>query len=151
MKPIINWSVAPRKKNIAMINEGIDAFCRLYAIGSDDSLRLQGCVEGVFSYLVGNIRALASNDTIHTSLFWDTPDVTVRMVHSGPGGEWDECLRAGHKGEIRRTSFDSMGLFIARDLLHELHFESRYDLGQGQATRTYELIYRTEGHQTGDV
>lgn len=141
MRKIITWLVPPRKGDVVMVNNGIDAYCRANAISHRDSLRIQVCVEGVFAYLVQNIRNVKSWNEIHIDLFREDATVKVVMEHCGPGGEWDPALKADSSIKIRRTSFDSMGLFIAYDVLDSLTYDSWFDLGAGNCIRSYELRY----------
>jgi len=108
-----------------------------------DSQRLQVCVEGVFSYCVNNIRLLDRHEEITVKLFWEEHDLKVFIQHCGPRGEWDESLR-DQSCPIRRTSFTAMGLFIARELLHSLNYESLFDVVQGRINNSYELVYRMQ-------
>jgi len=142
MRKIITWLVPPRKADVAMVNSGIAAYCSANTVSDRDSLRLQVCIEGVFSYLVQNIRSMKAWNEIRIELFREDAEVKVVMQHCGPGGEWDQALKADSSIQIRRTSFESMGLFIAHDMLHDLTYDSWFDLGSGNCTRVYDLIYK---------
>jgi len=141
MRKLVTWIVPPRKRNIAVINSGIEALARVHGIPERDSLRFQVSFEGVFSYLAHNILTAKKNNEVVVELYWESPDVRLVMQHDGPGGEWDDSLRAEAKGDIRRTSFDAMGLFIARDILHRLTFDNWYDLVTGRNMNKYVLDY----------
>ena len=142
MKTVVRWVVPPRLKNIGIINAGIDVFCRSQRFSQEDSLRLQACVEGVFGYCVGNICSQGQRDEIIIRLQHQGVEVSLVMQHSGPGGEWDGQLKEGAGLHIRRTSFDSMGLFIAIEMLQSLACDNYFDIATGQNVRTYTLKYR---------
>lgn len=141
MQAIVRWVVMPRRVEVAIINAGIEAWMAVEGFDPLDSRRLQVCVEGVFSYCVGAIRAGGGAEDIAVTLFRLDDRLRVLIEHSGPPGEWDDCLKLDGCPPIKRTSFEAMGLFIARELLHSLSCESRYDVAVGASLRTYELIY----------
>jgi len=138
MKPETVWNMPPRRKSIVMVNAGLDAFCCVNGFNTLDSKRLQVCVEGVFIYCVNNILALNSSEEITVKLFWKGQNLKILIQHTGPKGEWDESLKA-RDFPIRRTSFEAMGLFIAKELLLSLTYESLFDIVSGQIINTYEL------------
>jgi hypothetical protein len=142
MQAIVKWILAPRRCDIGIINAGVSVWLAAEGYGSLDSSRLQVCVEGVFSYCVGTIRGAGGNEDIAVSLFRLDDGVRVLVQHSGPAGDWDDSLMVDANPEIKRTTFDAMGLFIARELLHSLTCESRYDMVLGCPLKTYDLVYR---------
>lgn len=146
MQVHIRWTVSPVIENVAVVNGGIDAFFKANGFSHRDSLRLQACVEGVFGYCVGNIKARGFMEDVTMELGWEERDVIIRMSHNGPGGEWDNVLSKDidKDAPIRRTSFDSMGLFIARELLHSLTYQGQFDHSVGRPVRLYELVYRMD-------
>lgn len=141
MQAIVRWVVVPRRSDVAIINAGLDVWMAVEGFDPLDSRRLQVCVEGVFSYCVGAIRAGGGAEDIAVTLFRLDDRLRVLMQHSGPPGEWDDCLKLDGCPPIKRTSFDAMGLFIARELLHTLSCDSRYDMAVGCPLKTYELVY----------
>lgn len=143
MKPMATWVMPPRREAISIINAGLEAFFRTNGFDALDSQRLQVCVEGVFIYCVNNIRALDSSKNIDVKLFWEEHDVKILIQHTGPKGEWDENLKNA-SFPIRRTSFEAMGLFIAKEMLHSLNYESLLDVVTGLVNNSYELVYRME-------
>lgn len=142
MRKIITWLVPPRKADVAIVNGGVDAYCLSAEISERDSLRLQVCIEGVFSYVARNIREAKVWKEIRIEMHQGDGEVKISMEHCGPGGEWDQALREKSHAKIRRTSFEAMGLFIARDILHELTYDSWFDVGTGNSLKKYELMYR---------
>lgn len=142
VQAVVRWAVLPRRRDIGIVNAGLGAWMAVEGYDSLDSRRLQVCVEGVFSYCVGSIRSCGCGGEIAVSLFRASDDLRVLIQHCGPAGEWDECLQLDASPPIRRTSFDAMGLFIAREMLHSLTCDSRYDVTTGSPLRTYELVYR---------
>lgn len=141
MQAIVRWVVMPRRADVAIINAGLEVWMAVERFAPLDSRRLQVCVEGVFSYCVGAIRAGGGAEDIAVTLFRIDERLRVLMQHSGPPGEWDDCLKLDGCPPIKRTSFDAMGLFIARELLHSLSCDTRYDMAAGASLRTYELVY----------
>ncbi|MFH1914440.1 MAG: hypothetical protein ABIK45_09235 [Pseudomonadota bacterium] len=144
MQSVIRWVVMPRRRDIGIVNAGLAVWMAVEGYGPLDSRRLQLCVEGVFSYCVGSIRSCGGGGEIAVSLSRPSDDLRLLIQHCGPAGEWDECLKLDGCPPIRRTSFDAMGLFIAREVLHSLTCDSRYDVATGNPLRTYELVYRPE-------
>ncbi|QJB56917.1 hypothetical protein [Pseudodesulfovibrio sp. zrk46] len=142
MRKIITWQVPPRKLDVAIVNSGVNAYCQSADISEQDSLRLQVCIEGVFSYLATNIRSVEVWKEIRIEMYRGDGEVKVIMEHCGPAGEWDRALCANPELKIRRTSFEAMGLFIAYDMLEELTCDSWFDMGTGNNLRQYTLIYR---------
>jgi len=142
VNPIISWTLPPRRKSIGIVNAGIENFCRSRGYADEDSLRLQVSVEGVYGYCVGNILAFGGKQRITITLLEGANELGVDIEHDGPGGEWDEALKDGSARDIRRTGFDAMGLFIADEFLHNLVFDSRYDVVKGSGHRVYSLLYR---------
>ena len=143
MKPMATWVVPPRREAISIINAGLEAFFRTNGFTNLDSQRLQVCVEGVFIYCANNIRAFDSSKNIHVNLLWEEHDVKIIIQHAGPKGEWDDSLK-NSSFPIRRTSFEAMGLFIAKEILNNLSYESLLDVVTGQVSNNYELVYRME-------
>ncbi|MUM78649.1 hypothetical protein GKC30_13495 [Pseudodesulfovibrio sp. F-1] len=142
MQAVVRWMVMPRRRDVGIVNAGLGVWMGVEGYGPLDSRRLQVCVEGVFSYCAGSILSCGCGGEIVVSLFRADDDLRVLMQHGGPAGEWDECLKLDGKPPIRRTSFDAMGLFIAREMLHSLTCDSRYDVATGSPLRTYEMVYR---------
>lgn len=139
MPPIMEWRLPPSLRRLAMINAGIDAFCSMNGFGSDASRRVQLGLEGLYAYCVRNILAAKEHVEIRVRLFWEETCLRIEVSHHGPGGEWDEQLKM--KREIRRTSFEAMGLVISRDLMDDVTFESNYDMTAGVMLRTYALQF----------
>jgi hypothetical protein len=137
----IRWIVPSRKQDIGVINAGLDVWLASEGISSLDSRRIQVCVEGVFSYCVGTIRSAGRREDITVSLYRAEGGLRVVLQHCGPEGEWDACLKAHACVEIKRTSFDAMGLFIARQMLDSLVCESMYDVAAGVPVKTFDLRY----------
>jgi len=144
MFPIVSWTVAPKRGNVNVVNGGIEAFCRDNGFDRTNSLRLQACVEGVFSYCVKNIREHGQSERVHVDLFWKKRELRVVVRHSGPGGEWDLSLRPEGRESIRRVDFAAMGLFIAREIADKLSFDSQYDLASGRGYKEYEIVYNLD-------
>lgn len=142
MQAIVRWMVRPRRRDIGIINAGIGVWMEAEGFDALDSRRLQVCVEGVFSYCAGTILAGGGSEEVAVTLFRPDEGLRVLVQHCGPSGEWDDCLKLDSCPRIKRTSFDAMGLFIARELLHSLSCDSRYDMALGCPLRTYELVYR---------
>jgi len=142
VQAVVRWVVMPRRRDIGIVNAGLGVWMDVEGYVPLDSRRLQVCVEGVFSYCVGSILSCGCGGEIAVSLFRAGGDLRVLMQHCGPAGEWDECLKLDGRPPIRRTSFDAMGLFIAREMLHSLTCDSRYDVATGSPLRTYEMVYR---------
>lgn len=142
MQTHISWTVTPVIGNVAIINAGIAAFFKGNGFAELDSLRLQTCLEGVFGYCVGNIKDNGLMEDITIDLSWVERDIIIAVRHHGPGGQWDSILSRETDKPIKRTSFESMGLFIARDLLHSLIYQGQYDIVSGHLVRTYNLVYR---------
>lgn len=149
MFPIVSWTVAPVRGHANIINAGIEAFFRDNGFGREDGLRLQACVEGVFSYCVRNIREHGQSDAVRVDLFWKQREIRVVVRHTGPGGEWDVSLKPDCTAPIRRIDFDAMGLFIAREIADELSFDSQYDLAAGRGYKEYEIVYRLDREPGG--
>jgi hypothetical protein len=120
VQAIVRWVVMPRRSEVAIINAGLDVWMAVEGFDPLDSRRLQVCVEGVFSYCVGTIRAGGGTEDIAVTLFRLDDRLRVLIQHSGPSGEWDDCLKLDTSPAIKRTSFDAMGLFIAKELLCSL-------------------------------
>lgn len=149
MLPIVSWSVFPAKGNVNIINAGIAVFFCDNGFSREDGLRFQACVEGVFSYCVGNIRAQGKSDAIRVDLSWADRELRAVVQHAGPGGEWDTFLDKESPMPIRRTSFDSMGLFIAREMADALIYRSQYDLAAGRGLKEYEILYKLDRESDG--
>lgn len=142
MQTHISWIATPVVGNINVINAGLAAFFKGNGFERRDSLRAQACVEGVFGYCVGNIKTNGFMEDITVDLSWVDHDIILTIRHNGPGGEWDGLLSGEKDQQIKRTSFEAMGLFIARELLHSLTYQGQYDLASGRPVRVYELVYR---------
>ncbi|MBI9079838.1 MAG: hypothetical protein JEY79_08870 [Pseudodesulfovibrio sp.] len=143
MKEEASWSMPPRRRAIVIVNAGLDAFCSINGFSPLDSKRIQVCVEGVFIYCVNNIHALSGREEIRVRLFWEDRKLKILIQHDGPKGEWDESLKV-REFPIRRTSFEAMGLFIAKEILSSLTYESLFDVVSGQVINTYELVYQLD-------
>lgn len=141
MIPNVSWIVPPARRSVGIINSGVEAFFSQNGFDREDGLRLQACIEGVFNYCVGNIRSKGQTLQVNVDLFWKERELRVVVRHTGPGGEWDAYLKREHQESIRRTSFDSMGLFIAREIADGLFFDSQYDLTTGTGYMEYEIVY----------
>ena len=153
MFPIVSWTVAPVRGNVNVVNAGIEAFFHDNGFARADGLRLQACVEGVFNYCVKNIREQGQAEALRVDFFWDQREIRVVVRHSGPGGEWDTSLKPNCGDPIRRIDFDSLGLFIAREIADRLSFDSRYDMAAGRGYKEYEIVYdldRERGSDHGD-
>lgn len=149
MFPIVSWTVTPTRGNVNVVNGGIEAFFRDNGFDRGDGLRLQACVEGVFSYCVKNIREHGQAEKVRVDLFWKKRELRVVVRHSGPGGEWDFSLRPECKDPIRRIDFDAMGLFIAREIADKLSFDSQYDIAAGRGYKEYEIVYGLDRERGG--
>lgn len=141
MNSVVRWIVPPKKKAIGIINAGVAAFARDAALSRQDTLRLQVSIEGVYQYCVRNITEAFQAEEIAVALFRGDHAVKVVVQHCGAGGEWDVQLKDGHDRNIRRTSFEAMGLSISLDMLDSLTHTSQLDLTSGRTLKTYELIY----------
>ena len=145
MPYVASWSFPPAKGGVNIVNAGIDAFFRTNGLGQGRSLRFQACIEGVCNYCAGNIRERGGAEEIYLRLYWEDRSLRGLVYHYGPGGEWDHALDARHRGRVRRTSFDALGLFIAQELAADLVFRSQYDVVAGRTVREYEIFYDLDG------
>ncbi|WP_157054873.1 hypothetical protein [Salidesulfovibrio brasiliensis] len=141
MKCVAEWIVPSRVRNVALITAGLEAFCGMNGFSERDSRQLQVAVEGVFAYCARTLSGNGEYTCIRCKLFWEDRRITVELEYSGKGGELDEMLRPDKNRPVRRTSFEAMGVFIARELLESLVCISRYDLALGGRLNTYTLTY----------
>lgn len=141
MKCVAEWTVPPQVRNIAIITAGIDAFCRMNGFSERDSRQLQVAVEGVFAYCARSIRERLSTACIRTQLYWRESSIVTVIEYHGEGGELDEMLKPDAGQPVRRTSFEAMGVFIAREILDSLVCKRRFDLAGGNRLNTYTLEY----------
>jgi len=141
MALIASWSMPPARGSVNIVNAGIEAFFLANGFERRHCLRFQACVEGVCNYCMGNIRERGEGEDVHIRLYWEDRTLRVLVLHHGPGGEWDHVLDERHRGKVRRTSFEAMGLFIADELADSLIFRSQYDVVAGRTVREYEFGY----------
>lgn len=138
-KFVAGWTLPPRPRLIALINSGLEAYARMEGLSIERSRRLQVAVEGVFAYCARALRAHDSAGKICVELYRSRDLLRVCILHCGPGGEFDTMLAHGKIEEIRRTSFEALGLVLAGDMADSLTFESRFDLTLGETLRSFRV------------
>lgn len=136
---VSRWTVPPRSRLIALVNAGLEAYTRMEGQSVERSLRLQVAVEGVYAYCVRTLRAHESAEKISVELYRGSGRLRVCVTHCGPGGEFDAMLADGRIEEIRRTSFEALGLVIAGEMVESLTFDAHFDLGLGENRKRFQL------------
>lgn len=141
MSCIAEWTLPPRVRNVAVITAGVDAICHMNGFSRHDSGRLQVALEGIFAYCVRSINSKCASSPIRVRLYWKDLKVSAEIEYYGPGGDLDDMLKRDSKMPLRRTSFEAMGLFIARDLVETLSYSGRFDLTAGGKLNSYVMEY----------
>jgi hypothetical protein len=142
-RPIAEWILAPNLRLVRVLNSGIRSYCELVGLQDWACARIELAVEGVFAYCARTLKAQCRpGEPIHVRLYHESGILRIEISHEGQGGEYDACLDPTPSFELRRTSFEAMGLYIAREMLDGLTHDYRWDITAQANLNRYILTWK---------
>ncbi len=126
MKPevqeIMALSLLPQLEAVALLNPIVGLVCEKCAMPKDKKYNVLIAVEEIFSYCVKILSKRKSGSRIRILFCRDSKALHIIIEHEGPIGELERTLTSGFKKAIKRTSFEAMGLYLARESVDLLYF-----------------------------
>lgn len=142
-RPIAEWILPPNVRLVRLINSGVRSYCELVGLDDWGSSRIELAVEGVFAYCARTLKAQCRmGEPIRIRLFHESGVLRIEVSHEGQGGEYDACLDPHPAFELRRTSFEAMGLYIAREVMDGLVHDYRWDIAAQANVNRYVLTWK---------
>ena len=107
---------------VSLINPMVAVVCNSCRMSEESRMKVGVAVEEVFTYCAGLIGK--REEALRVTLFFyrDQDSLHVILEHAGPRGELEDHLLPGACSAIKRSSFEAMGLYIARESLDRLEY-----------------------------
>ncbi len=138
MKEIISVVIQPDIRMLNLLRPLLEALCREYDLGESRTNQMVLAIEEVFSYCVKILQKERYATRITVAIVEDLPLLKLFIEYIGPCGELEAHFRhGGRKSQIKCTTFEALGMHMAREILDDLRF---YYSGQGK--NVFQLSYR---------
>lgn len=129
VEKILTMSLGPDLKVYTLLRPSLEAVFKKSGLEDKKAGMLVVAVEEVFMYCTRLLIADKSKTWIDISVGMDTTTLQVSIAHYGPRGSLERYLIKGSTKKIKRTSFDALGLYIAKEIVDELEY---YRFGGGK-------------------
>ncbi|MDD4953129.1 MAG: hypothetical protein PHV85_11315 [Desulfovibrionaceae bacterium] len=142
MAQSVEWRLEPDARLARVLTAGIQALMDLNGARQADCDRLQLAVEGVFAYLCQILREARVRESVCAGMEIFGNEARVWLEHMGPKGDLDHFFEPDSTDKIKRTSFEALGLFLAREMSDSLVCERRYDYHKGKKVSRFTILKR---------
>lgn len=112
MSEIATLTIQPKPQLFRIIAEAMGAYFDMRSVPQAEALKLQLVAEEIFGYCLATLARHERRSDITFRFHETDTTLTVMLEYIGPPGELDAALR--RDGHIERTSFEALGLSIAR-------------------------------------
>ena len=138
MKKVLKISTLAELEMYSMLHPCLEALFNRFGFDKNRATLLVIAVEEVFAYCVKLINSVESDSRIDIAIKLDKSHLHIVIVHNGPRGSLEKHLMEGSKKEIERTSFEALGLYIAREVIDKLRYTGFWG-GESEFTLTVKL------------
>ena len=122
MKEVLKISTLADLEMYAMLQPSLEALFKKFGFDEKQATMLVIAAEEVFAYCVKRIHSVKSKSRIAIGVILDNPYLLIIIEHDGPRGSLEKHLMEGSEKKIERTSFEALGLYIAREVIDELRY-----------------------------
>lgn len=122
MEKILTISLGPDLEVYTLLRPSLEAVFKKSGLEEKKAEMLVVAVEEVFMYCAKLLTAAKNNSWIDICVGMDAITLQVAIAHDGPCGSLEKYLIKGSNKKIKRTSFDALGLYIAKEIVNELEY-----------------------------
>ncbi len=112
MSEIATITVQPKPQIFRIVAAAMGAYFELRSVPQAEAVKLQLVAEEIFGYCLATLTKHERRSEVTFRFHETDATLTVMLEYIGPRGELDILLRGD--GRIERTSFEALGLSIAR-------------------------------------
>lgn len=122
MEKIIAISIGPDLEVYALVRPCLEAVFKKAGLDEKKAAMLVVAVEEVFMYCAKLLTAAKNKSWVDIRVGMDDRNLHVAIAHDGPCGSLEKNFIKGSSQKIKRTSFEALGLYIAREIVNELEY-----------------------------
>ncbi len=122
MKQVLKISALPEPEIYSALHPAFEVLFGRFGFAREQAVNIVVAVEEVFAYCVNLIRSVKSKSRIDISINHDGSHLKIIIEHDGPRGPLEKHLTEDSQKKIERTSFEALGLYIAREVIDELTY-----------------------------
>ncbi|MBA3010885.1 MAG: ATP-binding protein [Proteobacteria bacterium] len=122
MEKILTISIRPDLEVYSLVRPSLEAVFKKSGLAEDKAEMLVVAVEEVFIYCTKLIAATKNKLWVEISVGMDDINLQVAIAHDGPCGALEKYFIKGSNQKIKRTSFEALGLYIAKEIVNELEY-----------------------------
>lgn len=122
MEKIITISIGPDLEVYTLMRPSLEAVFKKAGLDENKASMLFLAVEEVFSYCAKLLTAAKNKSWVDISVGMDDTTLHIAIAHDGPCGSLEKYFIKGSNQKIKRTSFEALGLYIAREIVNELEY-----------------------------
>lgn len=124
---IVSIRVMPDIRMLPVIQKVTQEICGQLGLSREGALKTALAVEEVFSYCLKLVLRESKPSRITLTCRREEASLLVMIDHQGPRGELEKHFQPGREGAFPLTSFDAIGLKIARDIRDDLRYVQLFD------------------------
>ena len=122
MEKIITISIGPDLEVYTLVRPSLEAVFKKAGFDENKAGMLVVAVEEVFSYCAQLLTAAKNKSWVDICVGMDDTTLQVAIAHDGPCGSLEKYFIKGSNQKIKRTSFEALGLYIAKEIVNELEY-----------------------------
>jgi anti-sigma regulatory factor (Ser/Thr protein kinase) len=122
MEKILTISIRPDLEVYTLVRPSLEAVFKKSGLDENKTSMLVVAVEEVFSYCAKLLIAAKNKSWVDISVGMDDINLQVAIAHDGPCGSLEKYFIKGSNQKIKRTSFEALGLYIAKEIVNELEY-----------------------------
>lgn len=122
MEKILTITIRPDLEVYTLVSPSLEAVFKKSGLDENKAAMLVVAVEEVFVYCAKLLIADKNNAWVDISVGMDAMTLQVTIAHDGPCGSLEKYFIKGSNQKIKRTSFEALGLYIAREIVNELEY-----------------------------
>jgi anti-sigma regulatory factor (Ser/Thr protein kinase) len=135
---LISITVMPNIRMLSVIQKITQEIGDQLELSKDKIHKITLAVEEVFSYCLKMVQKEKKPSRITITYRQEHPSLHIIIEHQGPHGMLDKYFLPGREASFLLTTFDAVGMKIARDILDDLRYVRLYD-GTNRFTATINL------------
>ncbi|MBF0119610.1 MAG: hypothetical protein HQK79_12295 [Desulfobacterales bacterium] len=121
-KDIIHVIVPANIKLLNIIKPMLRTLCMEIGINKENSNKIEFATEEIFSYCVKLINFSNIKYSITVSFQVISNFLNIFIEHNAPRGSLEKHFIEGVEEKIPRTSFEALGLYVAKEIIDELKY-----------------------------
>lgn len=135
---IIGITVMPNIRMLPVIQKITQEIGEQFGLGKDKALKTTLALDELFGYCLKLVQKEEKPSRITVTYRQELTSLHIIIEHQGPPGVLEKHFLPGREESFLSTTFDAVGLKIARDIVDDLRYIRLYD-GTNRFTVTINL------------